>query len=74
MKENHAQFPHKKIQIKHVLSDGDMVATHSHLQFTADDPGVVVVHPFRFKEGKIVELWDCGQIIPFATPNTDGVF
>jgi predicted SnoaL-like aldol condensation-catalyzing enzyme len=73
MKENHAQFPNKKIQIKHVLGEGDMVATYSHLQFKADDPGVVVVHLFRFKEGKIVELWDSGQVIPVAIPNTDGV-
>ena len=74
MKENHTQFPHKQFTVKHVLGDGDLVAVHSHLVFKAGEPGMVVVHLFRFNEGKIVELWDCGQAIPVECPNTDGAF
>ncbi len=74
MVENHAQFPYKQLVIKHVLGDGDMVVTHSHLTFSEGEAGMVVVHLFRIKEGKIVEMWDCGQPIPPDSPNTDGVF
>jgi hypothetical protein len=33
-----------------------------------------VVHMFRIRNGKIAEMWDCGQQIPKDSPNTDGAF
>lgn len=77
MKENDAQFPNKELSVKHIIGDGDMVTTHSHLRMKSDnlkDPGMIVVHIFRFKDSKIIEMWDCGQAIPVDCPNTDGVF
>ncbi len=74
MKENDVQFPNKQFTIKNVLGDGDMVAVHSHLNLKPDNAGMVVVHIFRFKDGKIVEMWDCGQAIPDDSPNQDGAF
>lgn len=74
MEENHLQFPNKQFTVKHALADGDMVVSHSHLAFNEGEAGMVVVHIFRFVNGKIVELWDCGQAIPSEMPNTDGVF
>jgi predicted SnoaL-like aldol condensation-catalyzing enzyme len=74
MKENHNQYPNKKLVIKNILEDGDLVATHSHLSFKEGEPGMIVVHLFRFKDGKIVEMWDCGQPIQADSPNTDGAF
>ena len=74
MKENHLQFPKKIFSIKHVIQEGNVVAVHSHLRFKPDEPGMITVHLFRFKNGKIAELWDCGQAIPKNSPNKDGAF
>jgi predicted SnoaL-like aldol condensation-catalyzing enzyme len=68
------QFPNKYFNVKNILADGDLVATHSHLAFKEGEPGMIVVHLFRFKDGKIVEMWDCGQPIQANSPNTDGAF
>ena len=62
------------IAIKHVLADGDYVAVHSHVRHRSEDPGVAVVHLFRFEDGQIAELWDIGQAIPAENPNSDGMF
>jgi predicted SnoaL-like aldol condensation-catalyzing enzyme len=74
MKENHMQFPNKYFNVKNILVDGDLVATHSHLAFKEGEPGMIVVHLFRIKDGKIVEMWDCGQPIQANSPNMDGAF
>ena|SRR3989338_4191318 len=74
MKENHVQFPNKKFKVKHVLEDKDLVAVHSHVLLKPKEVEVAVVHLFRFKNGKIVEMWDCGQPIPKDSPNRDGAF
>ena len=74
MKENHEKFPRKKLKIKNVLSDGEMVAVHSHLILNPGEAGMIVVHLFRYKNKKIVEMWDCGQSIPADLLNDDGVF
>lgn len=74
MKDNHTQFPHKKITVKNIVGDGDLVAVHSHLELKPGELGMIVVHIMRFHGGKIVELWDCGQPIPADSPNQDGIF
>ena len=74
MKENHNQFPSKRIIVKNVLGDGDLVAVHSHLVMKEGEPGISVVHIFRFEDGKIVEMWDIGQAIPLDSPNRRGAF
>ncbi len=74
MKENHIQFPDKKITIKHVIGDGDLVAIHSHIMVRQGEPGMAAIHLFRFQGDKIVELWDIGESIPVDSPNQDGVF
>lgn len=74
MKENHAKFPNKQLEVKNVLSDGELVAVHSHLDLKPDEAGLIVVHLFRFKNGKIAEMWDCGQAIQNDSPNKDGAF
>ncbi|HUI31186.1 MAG TPA: nuclear transport factor 2 family protein [Candidatus Acidoferrales bacterium] len=74
MAENHVQFPDKKLTIKNIIGDDDLVAVHSHLMFKSGEKGMVVVHMFRFKDDKIVEMWDYGQVIPDDSPNKDGAF
>ncbi|PIQ76898.1 polyketide cyclase [Candidatus Peregrinibacteria bacterium CG10_big_fil_rev_8_21_14_0_10_49_24] len=74
MKESHAKEPNKEFTPRTVICDGDLVAVHSHLKRSSDAPEIQVVHIFRFVDGKIVEMWDCGQEIPKNNPNTDGAF
>jgi|SRR5580700_8760928 predicted SnoaL-like aldol condensation-catalyzing enzyme len=74
MKENESQFPNKEFTIRHIVSERDIVMTYSHLVIKPGDRGMVVAHVFRLADGKIVELWDCGQAIPDTVVNTDGAF
>jgi predicted SnoaL-like aldol condensation-catalyzing enzyme len=74
MIENHAQFPNKRLMVKNVIGDGDLVAVHSNIVLTPGEPGIAVVHIFRFHDGRIVEMWDIGQAIPLDSPNRIGAF
>lgn len=74
MEENAIKNPHKVLEVKHIIEDGDLVAIHSHVKQNQDDLGIAVVHIFRFHNDLIVELWDVGQQIPENSPNENGVF
>ena len=74
MKENDLQFPNKKMEVKHVLGDEDLVAVHSRVILDPGKTEVAVVHLMRFEEGRIVEMWDCGQVMPGEMKNADGMF
>ncbi|WP_421385208.1 nuclear transport factor 2 family protein [Bacillus salacetis] len=74
MQENAEQNPNKAFEVKRTIEEGDTVAVHSHVKQNQGDTGAVVVHIFRFEEGKIVEMWDIGQPIPSDSPNEHGVF
>ena len=72
MKEDHLKVSDKTLTVINALEDGDRVAVHSHLRRGKDD--ISVVHLFRFRDGRIVEMWDVGQIMPADSPNQDGEF
>ena len=74
MVENHAQFPNKRLMVKNVLGDGNLVAVHSNIVMKEGEPGISVVHLFRFENGRIVEMWDVGQVVPVNSPNMIGAF
>ena len=74
MEENAAQFPHKAIEIKRVLADGDLVAVHAHVRLNPGDPGIATIHIFRFEGDRIIELWDVGQAVPENSLNDNGMF
>lgn len=74
MEENATQNPHKVLEVKLVIGEGDTVAVHSHVKQNPGDLGGAVVHIFRFHNDLIVELWDVGQQIPENSPNEHGVF
>jgi predicted SnoaL-like aldol condensation-catalyzing enzyme len=74
MIENQAQFPNKRLMVKNVLGDGNLVAVHSNIIMKEGEPGLSVVHLFRFENGKIVEMWDVGQALPVNSPNLIGAF
>ncbi|WP_102346276.1 nuclear transport factor 2 family protein [Bacillus sp. Marseille-P3661] len=74
MEENSVQNPHKILEVKHAIQEGNTVAVHSHVKQNPDDLGGAVVHIFRFKDNLIVEMWDIGQPIPEDSPNENGMF
>lgn len=75
MEDNHVKFPLKQFETKQILEDGDRVMTFSKVGFGAGGPpDCAVVHIFRFKDGKIVEMWDIGQPLQEDMPNENGVF
>jgi predicted SnoaL-like aldol condensation-catalyzing enzyme len=74
MIDSHAQFPNKRLMVKNVLGEGDLVAVHSSIVMKPGEPGMAVVHIFRFEDGKIIEMWDIGQAIPVDSPNRLGAF
>lgn len=74
MEENATMNPHKILEVKRVIENGNIVAVHSHVKQKQDDLGGAVVHIFRFHNDLIVELWDVGQAIPENSPNENGVF
>ncbi|WP_017729680.1 nuclear transport factor 2 family protein [Nafulsella turpanensis] len=72
MEEDHQTSPNKSIDIKYTYADGDTVITHSLV--TKEEMEIAVVHIFRFRADKIVELWDLGQPIVKDSPNENGLF
>ncbi|MGZ6485526.1 MAG: nuclear transport factor 2 family protein [Pseudobdellovibrio sp.] len=74
MIESAQKKPNKKFEIKMVIQDEDVVSAFSHLKFHADDIGMAVVHILKFKNEKIIEMWDLGQPIPKDSPNKNGMF
>lgn len=74
MEENAAKNPHKILEVKRAIEEGDIVAVHSHVKQNQEDLGGAVVHIFRFHNDQIVELWDVGQPIPTDSPNENGMF
>lgn len=74
MEEAAKKHPDISTEIHHVLEDGNLVAVHSHVRKTPDDPGGALMHIFRFDNEKIVELWDFGQAVPADRINENGMF
>jgi predicted SnoaL-like aldol condensation-catalyzing enzyme len=74
MEENHRKNPHKVLEIQHALEEGDMVAVHSRVKMSPGDNGAALVHLFKFRAGRIEELWDIGQPVPQDSPNQHGMF
>jgi predicted SnoaL-like aldol condensation-catalyzing enzyme len=74
MEESSRTNPNKIFKIHHILEDENLVAVHSHLKQTPVDLGFAVVHIFKFKGDKIVELWDLGQPVPKVPINENGMF
>lgn len=74
MEESARKNPNKIFKIHHILEEENLVAVHSHLKQTPVDIGFAVVHILKFKEDKIIELWDLGQHIPTEPINENGMF
>src|SRR5688500_18145688 len=48
MEEDHKAAPNKRLEVRNVIAEGDLVAVHSHLTRQAGQE-MAVVHIFRFK-------------------------
>ncbi len=69
-----AQNPDTRYSIKRVIAEGDLVAVHSHGQFSKDDRGIAVVDIFRVANCRVVEHWDVVQPVPEKSANDNGMF
>ncbi|MEP1778286.1 nuclear transport factor 2 family protein [Reichenbachiella sp.] len=66
------EYPEKNIEFVRAVTEGDLVALHTHQTWPGNDQ-YVTMDFFRFDDnGKIVEHWDSIQQIPAtsANPNT----
>lgn len=72
MEEAHRTSPNRLLEVKQILEEGDRVMTYSHVK--KDDMQIAVAHIFRFREGKITEAWDLGQVMEKDSPNQHGMF
>jgi predicted SnoaL-like aldol condensation-catalyzing enzyme len=72
-----SEYPNVHLRIKRVIAEGDMVATHAHLDLEPDDRGNrgrALADFFRLEDGKVVEHWDVIQDVPATSANDNGMF
>lgn len=75
MRDAHVASPNRSLEVRTAYEDGGTVITHSLVTRASGEPQqIVVVHIFRFSEGRIVELWDVGQPVMAESPNANGLF
>jgi len=74
MKESSKKSTDKYFEVKTSLQEGDKVVTYSYMKTKPDEMEIAVFHMFKFKNGKIIEMWDVGQIISKESPNQNGMF
>ena len=68
------EYPNKTIEFVRAVSQGDLVALHTHQVWPGNDQ-YVTMDFFRFDEkGKIVEHWDAMQQIPEGTKNGNPMY
>ncbi len=74
IEENAAKNPNAVLEVQRAIEEGDFVAVHSHVRMKPSEPGLALVHIFKFQGDRIVELWDMGQPVPEDSPNENGMF
>lgn len=81
VKARSASNPGRKISVKRVIAEGDLVVIHSHNVFAPTDEGyagaphgVSSINIFRLENGKIVEHWDVREPVPAVTVHGNSVF
>jgi predicted SnoaL-like aldol condensation-catalyzing enzyme len=74
MIESAAYLPEKKLEIQFEVQEENRVAVYSKVTISPCEPGVALMHFFRFDDEKIVELWDLVQAPPTELINENGLF
>ncbi|MEU6225237.1 nuclear transport factor 2 family protein [Streptomyces sp. NPDC047042] len=49
--------------VKRIISDGEMVALHLHMEFADGSPDLAIVDIWRVEKGRLAEHWDVSQEI-----------
>ena len=74
MEESAIILPAKQLEIQFSIQEGNRVAVYSKVTISPGEPGIALVHFFRFRDSKIVELWDLAQAAPEEIINENGLF
>jgi len=74
MEESARYLPAKQLEIQFAIAEENGVAVYSKVTISPGEPGIALVHFFRFKDDKIVELWDLAQAPPDEMVNENGLF
>jgi predicted SnoaL-like aldol condensation-catalyzing enzyme len=74
MEESSKYLHEKQLEIRMAIAEENMVAVYSKVTISPGEPGIALVHFFRFNDGKIVELWDLAQTPPDEIINENGMF
>jgi predicted SnoaL-like aldol condensation-catalyzing enzyme len=56
------------------VREGNLVAVHSRVRHQRGGRDIAVVHIFRFRGERVVELWDIAMEAPAESPNQHGLF
>ena len=81
VKSRSAKNPGRKILLKRVIAEGDLVVLHSHNIFAPADEGyaaapygVASINIFRLEGGKVVEHWDVREPVPAEAVHQNTMF
>ena len=74
MLESAAYLPAKELEVQFAIQEENRVAIYSKVVIYPGEPGIALVHFFRFVNGKIAELWDLAQAPPDEITNENGLF
>ena len=74
MEESAKNLPAKQLEIQFAIAEENKVAVYSKVTISPGEPGIALVHFFRFRDDKIVELWDLAQAPPDEMINENGLF
>jgi predicted SnoaL-like aldol condensation-catalyzing enzyme len=74
MIESAVYLPAKQLEVRFAIAEGNMVAVYSKVVVSPGEPGIALVHFFRFRDDKIVELWDLAQAPEDEIINENGLF
>lgn len=67
-------FANFKVEIKHIIAEGDYVVLHTHATTAPGEPGTAVVDIYRMEDGKAAEHWDVLQPMPKEFVHNNGMF